>query len=336
MVTDRRGSMLIEGIIGVVIVGLTALALISHINNERKSISQASLKVSVVTATNNLRKALLDDQAWAQTVNDLSNTASFACTKCGVANCNRNEIHPFVPVDASGAPLVVQLNVSGSVCDPLIENCPYSAGTTWTPICDPGDPCKPTQVEINIQWAQANNIEGNAIGVSLPENQKIIKNLPDPPGGFFLASLVNTQVKRHDCNCGTQRVGKEMSVDHPQPGQYVSMELCQPRGFSPPGQAAYTVATCGDRNDVVPCNLACDNGDTLIQTVAYNIPAQGNKAGFPVKFGICENTKKSANVHKILALAIDSNCAPGWTEESSNPIDVGSVTVPFKLCSQPR
>jgi hypothetical protein len=334
---NERGSFLLEGLIGAVIVSLAILVYVSHLNRQAIHNARERTKISVLTVARNLNQNLLNDDAWLQTVDSSINTAEFDCVRCSGTSCQAGRSTPFTPLDAAGAQVVRGLDVLGSDCDPVSAGCYVQADVTWMPICPAAGACYPSQAEITVVWRQGSNSGGQEYNARFNATQKIIKNFPSRSADTFNAVIaLNSNASNMDCPCGSQSAKSNFHMDLPRPGDANTVKFCQPRGFSPPGQAAYRLTYCGGRGAVAPCTPACDSGYNLIQNLPYTVPPDGPFAGYVAALGVCENPTKAPRTSKRIVLAMTTLCPAGYTEESATNLNVGSRFEILRLCTQPR
>jgi hypothetical protein len=336
MMNNSRGSILVEALIAGVIITATFLMYLSHLHRESIANGREKMKVAILTVERNLNQTLLNDEAWKQTFDAPINNSSFNCARCSHSRCSTSASLSFTPLDAGGNPVLRGLDALGNLCDPGTQSCYVEANVNWRPICPTGAPCWPSEGEITVQWVPGPAFAGKETSLRFGTNQSIIKNFQDQANTFTLATAVNANVGVDDCPCGTRTVKSTFRLDHPQPGSYTSIELCQPKHFSPRGTAAYRLAFCGNRGDTAPCTPACESSYNLIQSIPYNVPADGSFPGYPASFGVCENPHKAPRTANRVSLTVASACPAGWTEESSTNLNVGGAYEIVRVCSQPR
>ncbi len=331
------GNVLIEALFAGVVISATAAAFVAHFDNKQKNVMTEKVRLGFLGAETNLRQSLLDDRAWTLTVKAAENAASFNCAGCTGTKCMPNVEYSFTALDGTGAPVDAGVSDYGQACASASGKCLFTANVTWKPICPVGVACVPTQAEISVDWARTGTTSNGLRLVRIPGRQSIIKNFPPVPvNAFGAVVLKNQNVKNSDCECGTQAVNDDFKIDLPIPGEFLSVQLCQPKGYSPPGQAAYRLTFCGERGNMAPCNLDCDSGYILIQTIPYDVPAYNGNPGYPAKFGVCENPSKASGTPFIISISKNDVCPGLSSEQSSTVLDMGDEIVLLRLCTTPR
>ncbi|MCB0377467.1 MAG: prepilin-type N-terminal cleavage/methylation domain-containing protein [Bdellovibrionales bacterium] len=164
---NHRGFGLIEIMITLGIMGLITLGSAQLFKHVIKIQNRNSTKAAIAEVENQLRTTILNDTAWANSVNHAQNSASMGClrethpTGCAhnftsafnLFDGRNNQVYPGLTANAGYTMQGQRCNAyRGDPANPGSgnDNCPFHYQLSWTASCPPGvTPCKNPMITVS-------------------------------------------------------------------------------------------------------------------------------------------------------------------------------------------